>query len=97
LTPQAVYEVARTYGYRAGLRVAPHDLRRTFAKLSREGGASIEQIQHSLGHSSLTTTERYLGLEQDLSSAPGDRIRLQIHPKQTSSNVGKTESFLSII
>ena len=97
LTPQAVYEVARTYGYRAGLRVAPHDLRRTFAKLSREGGASIEQIQHSLGHSSLTTTERYLGLEQDLSSAPGDRIRLQIQSRQTSSNVGKTESFLSII
>ena len=70
LTPQAVYEVARTYGYRAGLRVAPHDLRRTFAKLSREGGASIEQIQHSLGHSSLTTTERYLGLEQDLRAHP---------------------------
>jgi integrase len=70
LTPQAVYEVARTYGYRAGLRVAPHDLRRTL---------------------------RYLGLEQDLSSAPGDRIRLQIQSRQTSSNVGKTEPFLSII
>jgi integrase len=92
LTPQAVYEVARTYGYRAGLRVAPHDLRRTFAKLSREGGASIEQIQHSLGHSSLTTTERYLGLEQDLSSAPGDRIHLQIGPKHLISSVEKAET-----
>jgi len=80
LTPQAVYEVARTYGYRAGLRVAPHDLRRTFAKLAYSGGAAVDQIQYSLGHASLTTTELYLGIRQDLRHAPGDRIQLKVAP-----------------
>ena len=55
LTPQAVYEIARTYGYRAGLRVAPHDLRRTFAKLAYSGGASLEQIKYALGHAAMRT------------------------------------------
>lgn len=83
MTPQAVYEVARTYGYRAGLNIAPHDLRRTFAKLAYSGGAPVEQIQYSLGHASLTTTEVYLGLRQDLLHAPGDRISLQLPPGGT--------------
>jgi integrase len=39
--------------------VAPHDLRRTYAKLAHKGGARLDQIQLSLGHASLTTTERY--------------------------------------
>src|SRR5207302_2903483 len=65
ITAQAVYEIIKTYGFRSGLPVAPHDLRRTFAKLAHAGGAPVEQIQYSLGHASLTTTELYLGLEQD--------------------------------
>jgi len=76
LTPQAIYEVTKTYGYRTGQCIAPHDLRRTFAKLARAGQAPLEQIQFALGHASITTTERYLGLRQDLSDAPGDHIRL---------------------
>jgi hypothetical protein len=34
----------------------------------------VEQIQFSLGHVSLHTTERHLGLEQDLGDAPYDRL-----------------------
>jgi integrase len=30
--------------------IAPHDLRRTFAKLAFQGGAKLDQIQLSLGH-----------------------------------------------
>ncbi|MBA2605328.1 MAG: site-specific integrase [Acidobacteria bacterium] len=32
--------------------IAPHDLRRTFAKLVHKGGSPIDQIQLSLGHDS---------------------------------------------
>ena len=78
LTAQAIYEVTKTYGYRVGQSVAPHDLRRTFAKLARGGKAPLEQIQFALGHASITTTERYLGLKQDLSDAPGDHIDLDL-------------------
>jgi integrase len=58
--------------------VAPHDLRRTYAKLAHKGGAKLDQIQLSLGHASLTTTERYLGVHQDLHDAPCDYIRLDL-------------------
>ena len=55
--------------------VATH-LRRTFAKLAHKGRAALEQIQLSLGHASVTTTERYLGVRQDLTDAPCDHLGL---------------------
>jgi integrase len=58
--------------------IAPHDLRRTFAKLAYKGGAKLDQIQLSLGHASIQTTERYLGVQQDLTDAPCDYLHLQV-------------------
>ncbi len=46
--------------------IAPHDLRRTCAKLCRAADGDLEQIQLLLGHASVQTTERYLGTKQDL-------------------------------
>jgi hypothetical protein len=54
--------------------VAAHDCRRTFAKLALKGGAPLEQIQLSLGHQSIQTTQRYLGVELDLRDAPCDHL-----------------------
>ena len=39
----------------------PHDARRTCARLCRSGNAALEDVQELLGHSSIQTTERYLG------------------------------------
>ncbi len=58
----------------AGL--APHDLRRTCAKLCRKAGGDLEQIKFLLGHSSIQTTERYLGSEQEIAVAVNDSIGL---------------------
>ena len=58
MSAQAVYEIATGYGLDIGLVIAPHDLRRTFARLARAASAPIEHIQYSLGHASLPTTER---------------------------------------
>ena len=61
-----------------GVAIAPHDLRRTFAKLAHRGRAPLEQIQLSLGHASIQTTERYLGVRQDFHDAPCDRLGVRL-------------------
>jgi site-specific recombinase XerD len=79
ITPQTVFKAVRRHSAAAlGIRLAPHDLRRTWAKLAHKGGAALEQIQLSLGHSSIKTTEVYIGVEQDLTegNAPCDHLGL---------------------
>ncbi len=72
-------EAVVKYGERIGVpKLAPHDLRRTFAKLAHKGRAALEQIQLSLGHASIVTSERYLGVQQDLRDAPCDRLGLRL-------------------
>lgn len=79
MTDQAVRNIVKGYLSVLGFQgVAPHDLRRTFAKLAQTGGAPIQQIQMSLGHASVKTTEIYLGTDQDFTNAPSDVIGLSI-------------------
>ena len=77
LTGQALHAMAAQYGRTIGVAIAPHDLRRTCAKLCRKHGGELEQIQLLLGHQSIQTTERYLGTKQDLSNAPNDHMGLR--------------------
>lgn len=53
-------------------------VRRAFAKLAHKGRAALEQIQLSLGHASIVTTEKYLGTKQDLQNAPCDALGLRL-------------------
>ena len=79
MSDQAIADVVKTYCDQLGFdSVAAHDLRRTFAKLARKGGAEIDQIQLSLGHASIQTTERYLGTQQDMNDAPADRLGIEL-------------------
>ena len=79
LLPQNIMELVKRYSAKVGIpEIAPHDLRRTFAKLAHKGRSGVEQIQLSLGHSSLLTTEQYLGVQQDLTDAPCDHLGLRL-------------------
>jgi integrase len=79
MTPRAIFELVQHFGSEIGvLKLAPHDLRRTFAKLAHKGKSGLEQIQLSLGHASITTTELYLGVRQDLTDAPCDHLGLTV-------------------
>lgn len=79
LSEKVVWQMLKTYVTAAELPdIAPHDLRRTTAKLCRAAGGELEQIQMLLGHSSVQTTERYLGTKQDLAHAPNDGIKLEL-------------------
>ena len=79
LTEQAIYEIVTGYAEATGLGdVAPHDLRPTLAKLAHKGGSALDQIQLALGHGSIQTTERYLGVGQDLTDAMCDHLGLRL-------------------
>jgi site-specific recombinase XerD len=79
ISEKVIWQLLQPYAAAAGFPgVAPHDLRRSCAKMCRSAGGELEQIQLLLGHSSVQTTERYLGTKQDLSHAPNDAIRLTL-------------------
>src|SRR5947209_2919603 len=67
----------RLKGKRDRALLAPHDLRRTCARLCHASGGELEQIQFLLGHVSVQTTERYLGCKQRIRSAVNDRIGIE--------------------
>jgi integrase len=53
--------LCRTYGEQAGIaRLCPHRLRHTCARLRREAGQTVQEIQDTLGHASELHTLRYL-------------------------------------
>lgn len=64
-TSQAIWNLVSEYAGQCGYKIAPHDLRRTYAELMRRSGAQLEEVQAMLGHSSLTTTQHYLAQEVD--------------------------------
>jgi integrase len=73
ISQNVVWYVVRACCERAGLEhIAPHDLRRTCAKLCHASGGELEQIQFLLGHGSVQTTETLSEL-QTKSRTSGER------------------------
>jgi site-specific recombinase XerD len=78
ISQNVVWYVVRSCCGRVGLEhIAPHDLRRTCAKLCHDSGGELEQIQFLLGHASVQTTERYLGCKQNLGHPVNDLFSLR--------------------
>jgi len=67
LNPREVYELVRAAARAAGItrRVGPHTLRHTFATHLLGNGADLRAIQELLGHSRLSTTQRYTHVGAD--------------------------------
>jgi integrase len=81
MTVKAVWHIVKESAKRFGVaKLAPHDLRRTCARLCHASGGELEQIQFLLGHVSVQTTERYLGCKQRIRSAVNDRIGIEPNP-----------------
>ena len=78
MTPKVIWEVVRAAAATAGIeKLAPHDLRRTCARLCHLAGGELDQIQFLLGHVSIQTTERYLGCKQRLRYAVNDTMGIE--------------------
>jgi integrase len=78
MSPKVLWDVVRAAAARAGIdKLAPHDLRRTCARLCHLAGGELDQIQFLLGHVSIQTTERHLGCKQKLRVAVNDRLGIE--------------------
>jgi site-specific recombinase XerD len=87
ISQNVVWYVVRTCCQRAGLEhIAPHDLRRTCAKLCHDRGGELEQIQFLLGHASVQTTEHYLGCKQNLGPPVNDLFDLRMDSQQQAKH-----------
>jgi integrase-like protein len=79
VTANVVWYAAKRCAGQAGINnLAPHDLRRTCARLCHGCGGELEQIQFLLGHASVQTTERYIGSKQKLQDAVNDRLGISV-------------------
>lgn len=73
----AIWSVVEASAKQIGIEhFGAQDLRRTCAKLCRKNSGDLEQIKFLLGHSSIQTTERYLGSEQEIVIAVNDNLGL---------------------
>jgi integrase len=78
ISEKVVWWVVRQCARKAAIdKVAPHDLRRTCARLCHAAGGELEQIQLLLGHRSVETTERYLGSRQRIVHAVNDKLGIE--------------------
>ena len=78
MSPKVLWDVVRAAAARADIdKLAPHDLRRTCARLCHLAGGELDQIQFLLGHVSIQTTERHLGCKQKLRVAVNDRLGIE--------------------
>jgi len=81
MTEKVVWHVVKQYAQRLGIsKLAPHDLRRSCARLCHSAGGELEQIQFLLGHVSVQTTEKYLGCKQRFREAVNDGIGIEPSP-----------------
>jgi len=79
-----VFLVIKQLAQKAGIHklISPHTLRHSFATHLLEGGADLRAIQEMLGHQSITTTEIYTHVDNQLLR---DNI-ISFHPRNIKKN-----------
>lgn len=78
LRRETVWRIVKKYAAQLGLQdVSPHTLRHCFASHLLDGGADLRSVQEMLGHTDLSTTQRYTHIEMERLKS----IHAEHHPR----------------
>lgn len=89
MTPRRARDLVRSVGVRSGVstRLSPHSLRHGYATGSEDAKVPVTQIQHDLGHKSLSTTQGYLHASGAHKRFGGHRLAAKLaKTRQTGTN-----------
>ncbi|MGG6313751.1 tyrosine-type recombinase/integrase [Paenibacillus macerans] len=77
ITPRQIERIIKQAGKESGIpkEPTPHWLRHTNATLALLQGASLQQVQETLGHSHINTTQRYLHTVEQMKKAAPDFVQ----------------------
>ena len=81
LTTRAVNDVMGDYPQMIDgqlVKVRPHDLRRTYARLLHNAGMEMMSIRDNLGHADIQTTQRYIGMASSDKRQPPKMLRFDM-------------------
>ncbi|WP_027094342.1 tyrosine-type recombinase/integrase [Cohnella thermotolerans] len=81
LSTRQIERIISDAGERSAIRkkLSPHWLRHTNATLALLNGASLQQVQETLGHSHINTTQRYLHTVEQLNKTAPDFVQEYLH------------------
>lgn len=75
MDPSSVFWLVQAMAKELGFEgLAPHSLRRSYAKACLDGGANLDQLRLVLGHSSLSTTTRYVSNGINLKDSIAEKL-----------------------